>query len=63
MQKAGKPKYEVSVTESKTNHMTVEIILLRLVYAANILVAGWISITALFNPTRAVQTVFENNFA
>ena len=43
--------------------MTIETILLRLVYAANIFVAGWISITALFNPARAVQTVFENNFA
>jgi len=34
-----------------------------LIYIANIIVAGWISITALFNPERAVMTVFENNFA
>ncbi|MEM9078498.1 MAG: hypothetical protein AAGC43_15755 [Bacteroidota bacterium] len=35
-------------------------ILLQLVYIANILVAGWISITSLFNPKRAVSTVFQN---
>ena len=31
-------------------------------YGANILVAGWISISSLFFPERAVLTVFENNF-
>ena len=33
---------------------------MRLVFAANVLVAGWISITSLFAPARAVRTVFEN---
>ncbi|MGB3618995.1 MAG: hypothetical protein WBA12_12820 [Catalinimonas sp.] len=32
---------------------------LRLVYAANVLVAGWISITSLFFPRVAQRTVFE----
>lgn len=31
-------------------------------YAANILVAGWISITALFFPKTAQTTVFTNEF-
>lgn len=34
--------------------------LLQLVYIANILVAGWISITSLFHPNRAVVTIFQN---
>lgn len=34
--------------------------LLYLVYAANVLVAGWISITSLFYPRRALTSVFEN---
>jgi len=38
-------------------------LLLKLMYAANVLVAGWISITSLFNPQRALITVFENQFA
>ncbi|MFK7933094.1 MAG: hypothetical protein AB8G22_06255 [Saprospiraceae bacterium] len=38
-------------------------LLLKLMYAANVLVAGWISITSLFNPQRALLTVFENQFA
>ena len=33
---------------------------LKAIYLANILVAGWISITSLFNPKRAVSTVFQN---
>ena len=37
--------------------------LLYLVYAANVLVAGWISISALFYPKRAHRTVFEQQFA
>lgn len=37
-------------------------ILLRIVFAANVLVAGWIAITSLFYPERAVRTVFENTF-
>ena len=36
---------------------------LKLMYCANILLAGWISISSLFFPERAVLTVFENNFA
>ena len=35
---------------------------LKIIYLANILVAGWISITALFFPKRAQLTVFENQF-
>ncbi|MEM0932981.1 MAG: hypothetical protein AAGJ12_10965 [Bacteroidota bacterium] len=34
--------------------------ILKIVYAANILVAGWISITSLFAPKRAVSSVFQN---
>jgi len=37
-------------------------IALKVVYVANILVAGWISITSLFFPKRAKLTVFENSF-
>lgn len=36
---------------------------LKLMYTANILLAGWISISSLFFPERAISTVFENNFA
>ncbi len=36
---------------------------LKLMYTANILLAGWISISSLFFPERAIHTVFENNFA
>jgi len=35
---------------------------LKIVYLANILVAGWISISSLFFPERAQMTVFENQF-
>jgi hypothetical protein len=35
---------------------------LKIIYCANIIVAGWISITSLFNPQKAQLTVFENNF-
>lgn len=38
-------------------------IALKLMYSANILVAGWISITSLFFPQKAALTVFENQFA
>ncbi len=37
--------------------------ILKLVYLANILVAGWISISCVFAPRRALLTVFENSFA
>ncbi len=37
-------------------------IALKIVYVANILVAGWISITSLFNPQKASHTVFENAY-
>lgn len=36
---------------------------LKLMYAANILLAGWISISSLFFPEKAAITVFENQFA
>jgi hypothetical protein len=34
-----------------------------IVYIANIIVAGWISISALFYPHIALRTVFENSLA
>ena len=37
--------------------------MMTLMYIANIFVAGWISITSLFKPKTAQQTVFEGNFA
>jgi len=37
--------------------------LLKIIYLANILVAGWISITSLFFPRTAVATIFENAVA
>lgn len=37
--------------------------LLRLIYIANILVTGWISISCLFYPKTALHTVFENTVA
>lgn len=37
-------------------------IAMKLMYAANILVAGWISISSLFYPKIAQNTVFEGNF-
>jgi len=36
--------------------------LLKIVYIANILVAGWISIASLFFPKIAVESVFTNAF-
>ncbi len=36
--------------------------LIKIVYLANILVAGWISISCLFFPKTAVVTVFTNAF-
>ena len=38
-------------------------IALKVVYAANVLVAGWISITSLFFPRAAASSVFGNAFA
>lgn len=38
-------------------------IYLQVVYVANILVAGWISLTCLFFPKVAVSTVFGNAYA
>lgn len=35
---------------------------LKLMYFANIFVAGWISITALFFPKTAAATVFQNAY-
>ncbi len=37
--------------------------MIKLVYAANVLVAGWISITSLFFPKTAQETVFSGDFA
>jgi hypothetical protein len=38
-------------------------IALKIIYCANIIVAGWISITSLFSPAKAQLTVFEGNIA
>lgn len=38
-------------------------IAIKLMYCANIIVAGWISISSLFFPEKAALTVFENQFA
>ncbi|QLG45218.1 hypothetical protein [Costertonia aggregata] len=38
-------------------------IALKIMYTANIIVAGWISITSLFYPKKALITVFENSIA
>lgn len=35
---------------------------LKLVYIANIIVAGWISITSIFFPGKAALTVFQNAY-
>lgn len=35
---------------------------LKIVYVLNILVAGWISITSLFYPKIAINTVFESSY-
>jgi hypothetical protein len=37
-------------------------IALYIIYIANIIVAGWISITSLFYPKTAAQTVFQNAY-
>lgn len=37
-------------------------IAIKIIYVANIIVAGWISISSLFFPKRAQQTVFTNDF-
>jgi len=37
-------------------------IAIKLMYCANVLVAGWISISSLFFPEKAAATVFENQF-
>ncbi|MGD1843037.1 MAG: hypothetical protein ACFB0B_19405 [Thermonemataceae bacterium] len=36
---------------------------LKCMYFANVIVAGWISLTSLFSPTVAQRTVFSNVFA
>ncbi len=37
-------------------------IALKIVYIANIIVAGWISLTSLFSPKTAATTVFQNAY-
>lgn len=37
-------------------------IALKIIYLANIIVAGWISISSLFYPQKAQMTVFEHSF-
>lgn len=41
----------------------MQILLMKLMYGANILLAGWISISSLFFPELAQRTVFEKAFA
>ncbi|MGH1365952.1 MAG: hypothetical protein ACRBF0_20505 [Calditrichia bacterium] len=36
---------------------------MKIIYAANVIVAGWISISSLFYPRLAESTVFSNSFA
>ena len=35
---------------------------LKIVYIANIIVAGWISITSVFNPNKSAVAVFQNAY-
>lgn len=35
---------------------------LKIIYVANVLVAGWIGVTSLFFPKTAIQTVFSNAY-
>lgn len=35
---------------------------LKIVYVANIVVAGWISITSMLSPKKAAETVFQNSY-
>lgn len=35
---------------------------LKIIYIANIIVAGWISITSIFYPKKAIITVFQNAY-
>lgn len=37
-------------------------IAMKIVYLANVVVAGWISITSLFTPKTAQHTIFEDTF-
>ncbi len=37
-------------------------IALKIIYIANIIVAGWISITSIFYPKTAITTVFQNAY-
>ena len=37
-------------------------IALKIVYIANIIVAGWISITSIFSPKRSAASVFQNAY-
>lgn len=34
----------------------------KIIYVANIIVAGWISITSIFYPKKAIVTVFQNAY-
>ncbi|MGG9963140.1 hypothetical protein [Ferruginibacter sp. SUN106] len=35
---------------------------MEIIYIANIIVAGWISITSIFNPKLAAATIFQNAY-
>jgi hypothetical protein len=37
-------------------------IVLKIVYSLNIVVAGWISITSMTSPKKAAETVFQNSY-
>ncbi len=51
----------IILLQRKYLHMTL--ILLRLMFGANILVCAWISITCLFYPRKAMASIFENSLA
>jgi hypothetical protein len=40
----------------------MEMIALKIIYIANIIVAGWISLTSIFSPKTAAKIVFQNAY-
>ena len=57
----GKKSYGLFPEVDKGNHK-LNTIGIKLMYIANIIVAGWISITALFYPRTASTTIFTDAF-
>ncbi len=48
--------------ELEEHFKTQNMIALKIVYIANIIVAGWISITSVFSPNKSAATVFQNAY-